>query len=67
MAEDQDGSDGESSVDPASEVIMVPLADMLNAAAGLDNAGLHEDAQYFTMITTATIAGGSQIVSEDVA
>lgn len=42
-------------------VAMVPMADMLNAASGLDNAHLefHDDGCH--MVTTKTISAGQQI------
>lgn len=44
------------------DVVMIPIADMLNAAAGLDNAHLSEMSEGYGMETTASIQSGAQIV-----
>lgn len=56
------GEDSEDEVEARTEVVMIPLADMLNAAAGLDNAHLNETPEGYSMLITAPIHSGAQIV-----
>ncbi|KAI0001251.1 hypothetical protein BJV74DRAFT_876781 [Russula compacta] len=57
--DDRDSSDGEDD-DPAN-VAMVPLADMLNARYGCENAKLFYEEHYLGMVTTRSIRQGEQI------
>ncbi|KAL5528774.1 RMS1 [Sanghuangporus sanghuang] len=53
-------SDGEETEDP-SDVAMVPMADMLNARYGSENAKLFYEPTELKMITTKPIKAGEQI------
>ncbi|KAG8779640.1 hypothetical protein FRC12_023999 [Ceratobasidium sp. 428] len=66
LAEDEDGtSDDDSDSDDEGEnvedVAMVPMADMLNARYGGENAKLFYELDVLKMITTKPIAAGEQI------
>ncbi|ORY22965.1 hypothetical protein BCR39DRAFT_487517, partial [Naematelia encephala] len=71
--EDDDDDDDDDDEEDANEVAMIPMADMLNAVTGLDNARLfsHEEAtaqsvvkgKGYTMISTSAIKAGEQILN----
>jgi SET domain-containing protein 6 len=76
QATDSD-SDSDGEEDPTDIAVMIPLADMLNAAHGKDNAHLvkqgggrtessKHDNPGFTITATRSISKGEQIVSDDV-
>ncbi|KZP34420.1 SET domain-containing protein [Athelia psychrophila] len=57
---EQEGSDDEDEED-TSDVAMVPMADMLNARYGSENAKLFHEATALKMVTTKHIPAGEQI------
>ncbi|KAJ9097733.1 hypothetical protein QFC21_004771 [Naganishia friedmannii] len=59
--EEEDDDDDDDSEADVEEEVMVPVADILNAAYGLDNAHLSFDDGRCKMITTKRIAKGEQI------
>lgn len=62
LEDKDDGDEGSDDEDEHMDVVMIPIADMLNAAAGLDNAHLSELSEGYGMETTASIQSGAQIV-----
>ncbi|EAU91065.1 hypothetical protein CC1G_03233 [Coprinopsis cinerea okayama7 len=56
--EDEDNDEGE---DDASDIAMVPMADMLNARFGTENAKLFHEKEVLKMTTTKPIRKGEQI------
>jgi len=59
--DDEDSDDSDDDDDNPANVAMVPLADMLNARYGCENAKLFYEEHHLRMVTTRSVRQGEQI------